>query len=99
MISHSCQWNKLWRRARGTGGEYYAQMWQAASSAHADAVLINSFNDWTSGSQIEPAASTEQRPGYATYEPADFFLTETAKHAAAFLKSKRDGMAARHDEL
>lgn len=74
-------------------------MWQAASASQADAVMVNSFNDWTSGSQIEPVASSEQRPGYATYEPADFFLRETAKHAAAFLKSKRDAVAGRHDEL
>jgi len=54
-------WNKRAVRDRAAGA-YYSRMWSAAVAAGADAVCINSFNDWTEGSQIEPAASAESLP-------------------------------------
>ena len=91
-------WNKLWRRDRGKEhGAYYAKMWQAAMNADAGAVLINSFNDWITGTQIEPA-SNEVDGTYSSYAPQepDFYIQETAKHAKAFAKAK---LAAHGDEL
>ena len=92
-------WNKLWRRERGSGA-YYARMWQAATSAGAGAVLINSFNDWNSGTQIEPATA-EAREGFASYSPGepDFYLQATAKHAKAFVETVRARSSMARDEL
>ena len=59
-------WNRIWRRERG-GGAYFSEMWRAAIDARADAVLVNSFNGWISGTQIEPARPTnEQQDACAT---------------------------------
>ena len=78
-------WNKLWRRERGEHGEYYAAMWAAAVGGQADAVLINSYNGWLSGTQIEPVA--QDKSGYAVHTPGDAYLTATSRHAATFAKA------------
>ena len=38
------------------GGQTYRDAWDAALSTAAQVVLIDSFNDWCAGTQIEPAA-------------------------------------------
>ena len=37
------------------GGEYYRQTWQAAIASKPHWVVINSFNEWAEGTQIEPS--------------------------------------------
>jgi glycosyl hydrolase family 99 len=41
-------------KARDNGATYDS-MWQAALDAHADLVTITSYNEWSEGTQIEPA--------------------------------------------
>jgi hypothetical protein len=36
-------------------GATYDSMWRAALAAHADVVTITSYNEWSEGTQIEPA--------------------------------------------
>jgi hypothetical protein len=36
------------------GGEYFRQCWQAALDSRPDWVIVNSFNEWMEGTQIEP---------------------------------------------
>ncbi len=36
------------------GGDYYRQCWQAALASQPDWVIVNSFNEWMEGTQIEP---------------------------------------------
>ncbi len=86
-------------------------MWRAATDAGADAVSINSFNDWNGGDQIEsakvgpkPQRPPEGRrgvapPNYASYEPnpPDFYVRETARHAANYLRER--GQPKARDEL
>lgn len=94
-------WNKLWRRERGQGG-YYAKMWNAATSANADAVVVNSYNDWNRGTQIEPAAAGA-RDGFSSYSPGSpvMYLEATARHAKAFIEERQKAArpAAARDEL
>ena len=86
----------MWKRDR-KGGAYYSSRWQAATAAGADAVLINSFNGWMDGTQIEPAAAAAAAPTggatadeplpYQTYEGGpDRYLDETVKLAQAFVE-------------
>jgi glycoprotein endo-alpha-1,2-mannosidase len=91
-------WNKVWRRKRSRG-EYYARMWLSAIESNADAIIINSFNDWNHGSQIEPAALEVEAPYDSYGGMPEMFLNETARHAKTFLRSRRDGEGRRHDEL
>ena len=65
----------------------------------ADAIIINSFNDWNHGSQIEPAALEVEAPYDSYGGMPEMFLNETARHAKTFLRSRRDGEGRRHDEL
>jgi hypothetical protein len=51
-------------RARGSGfareregGDHYRQCWEAAIDSKPDWVVINSYNEWVEGSQIEPSQS------------------------------------------
>ena len=39
------------------GGDYFAQSWQAAIASHPAWIVINSFNEWSEGSYIEPSAA------------------------------------------
>jgi glycoprotein endo-alpha-1,2-mannosidase len=48
-------------------GATYDRMWRAALSAGADLVTITSYNEWSEGTQIEPAG---RRGGYQTYDGA-----------------------------
>ena len=81
-------WNRVWRRARA-GTTYYKGMWQAASDANPDAVMINSYNDWPSGSQIEPALTAIEDGTYLAYSASGEYLDETRAQAAAFMERKR----------
>jgi glycoprotein endo-alpha-1,2-mannosidase len=47
-------------------GATYDAMWRAAVTASADLVTITSYNEWSEGTQIEPASSRES--GYETYD-------------------------------
>ena len=62
---------------------------------------VNSFNDWTHGNQIEPAA-LEVEPPYESYAgDPKMYLEETAKHVETFMQrwaARADGKAG-HDEL
>ena len=53
-------------------GATYDTMWRAAVAAGADLVTITSYNEWSEGTQIEPAASVPRRGAYryATYDGA-----------------------------
>ena len=58
-------WNRVWRRERADG-RYYDEMWAAAIDARADAVMINSYNDWSAGTQLEPVREAEEKaPSHA----------------------------------
>jgi hypothetical protein len=46
-------------------GETYDSMWSAAMRAHADIVTITSYNEWSEGTQIEPAGHGGR---YETYD-------------------------------
>ena len=48
-------------------GATYDSMWKAALAARADLVTITSYNEWSEGTQIEPA---RRRSGYESYEGA-----------------------------
>lgn len=48
-------------------GATYDTMWRAAVAAKADLVTITSYNEWSEGTQIEPAG---RRAGYETYDGA-----------------------------
>ncbi|MEM7030770.1 MAG: LysM peptidoglycan-binding domain-containing protein [Chloroflexota bacterium] len=39
------------------GGDYYRQTWQAAQATQPDLLIINSFNEWLEGTQIEPSVT------------------------------------------
>lgn len=54
-------------------GTYYASQWEAVRESGADWIIINSFNDWKMGTQIEPS------PQYL-----DAYLTLTALQAGRF---------------
>jgi hypothetical protein len=48
-------------RARSRrNGEYYDRMWEAAIASGADVVLINSFNNWSQGTAIEPVVHNKK---------------------------------------
>ena len=55
------------------GGEYYRQCWQAALDSRPDWVIVNSFNEWMEGTQIEPGRA------YGTA-----YLDQTREWAAQF---------------
>jgi len=50
-------WDRARVRAR-QGGARYVRGWRAAAAAGVDAVLIDSFNGWTGGTQIEEAGGS-----------------------------------------
>lgn len=54
------RWNRENIRNR-EAGNYYERMWRAAVKVNPSIVVINSFNHWFEGTQIEPAL---ERPGY-----------------------------------
>ncbi|MCB0210572.1 MAG: glycoside hydrolase family 99-like domain-containing protein, partial [Anaerolineae bacterium] len=39
------------------GGDYLRQTWRGALASQPDMVIINSFNEWLEGTQLEPSAS------------------------------------------
>jgi glycoprotein endo-alpha-1,2-mannosidase len=45
-------------------GKTYDRMWKTALRADADLVTITSYNEWQEGTQIEPARTHADRPGY-----------------------------------
>jgi hypothetical protein len=53
-------------KARDDGATYDC-MWRAALAAHADIVTITSYNEWSEGTQIEPAGHGGR---YESYEGA-----------------------------
>lgn len=55
------------------GGDHYIFMWENAIKTNRSVVIINSFNDWYNGSEIEPALS---KPGYEFNE--DNWISPTA---------------------
>ena len=47
-------WGHESKRSRERGS-HYERMWQSANNNHQNIILINSFNSWAEGTQIEPA--------------------------------------------
>jgi hypothetical protein len=71
-------------------GATYDCMWRAALSARADLVTITSYNEWSEGTQIEPAG---HGGGYESYNGAyglrgiaaqDAYLRATARWTSRF---------------
>ena len=56
-----------------SGGDYYRRSWQAAIGRNAQLIIINSWNEWFEGTQIEPS----QRYG-------DEYLALTREWSAAY---------------
>ena len=54
-------------------GQLYKEQWEAALACDPDWVMINSFNEWHEGSEIEPSL-----------ECGDEYLQETKKWIARF---------------
>ena len=59
------------------GGAYYRALWDAAQEVGVDWVLVDSFNQWETGSEIEPSR-----------EYGDTYLKLTAEGAARFKAAK-----------
>jgi hypothetical protein len=81
-------------KPRHDGGTYDA-MWQAAIAAVCDVVTITSYNEWSEGTQIEPA---RPRSGYDSYDGAYglhgraaewAYLRETARWTAELRRRSR----------
>jgi glycoprotein endo-alpha-1,2-mannosidase len=51
-------------------GRTYDAMWRAALRAGADVVTITSYNEWSEGTQIEPASGDPPALGYLSYDGA-----------------------------
>jgi hypothetical protein len=51
-------------------GKTYDAMWRAALRARADVVTITSYNEWSEGTQIEPASDDPPALGYLSYDGA-----------------------------
>ena len=51
-------------------GRTYDAMWRAALRARADEVTITSYNEWSEGTQIEPASGDPPALGYFSYDGA-----------------------------
>jgi len=51
-------------------GKTYDAMWRAAIRARADVVTITSYNEWSEGTQIEPASDDPPALGYLSYDGA-----------------------------
>ena len=51
-------------------GKTYDAMWRAALRAGADVVTITSYNEWSEGTQIEPASADPPALGYLSYDGA-----------------------------
>ncbi|HEX6702964.1 MAG TPA: hypothetical protein VF101_19730 [Gaiellaceae bacterium] len=51
-------------------GKTYDEMWRSALRARADEVTITSYNEWSEGTQIEPASSDPPMLGYLSYDGA-----------------------------
>jgi hypothetical protein len=66
------------------GGDYYRQCWQAAIASKPHWIVINSFNEWMEGSQIEPSQSygglylDVTREWSARFKSADFAVQSVA---------------------
>ena len=50
-------------RAREPGGARYSRLWRYAALSGADGVVVDSFNGWNEGTQIEPAAEAAEGCG------------------------------------
>jgi glycoprotein endo-alpha-1,2-mannosidase len=60
-------------------GATYDGMWRAVLAASADLVTITSYNEWSEGTQIEPASSRES--AYETYDGTYGLSGRAAQHA------------------
>jgi hypothetical protein len=71
------------------GGEYYRQCWQAAIASKPQWIVINSFNEWMEGSEIEPSQSFGNlyldltRELTARFKSADFAVQSAAPQQPA----------------
>ncbi len=63
------------------GGEFYRQTWQAAQATKPDLIIVNSFNEWFEGSQIEPST---------TY--GDFYLNLSRELIQNYAQSVEDSL-------
>jgi hypothetical protein len=74
-------------------GATYDRMWRAALDAGADLVTITSYNEWSEGTQIEPACA---RRGYDSYDgaygihgaAADWAYIDRTAHWTALLAAR-----------
>jgi glycoprotein endo-alpha-1,2-mannosidase len=77
------------RAARGRGcSDYYDDRWRSAIDANPTAIMINSFNDWTMGTAIEPVIERENYTLndniWCGREP-DVFMRKTGEWARKYL--------------
>ena len=87
----SNDWTRNINRKR-EDGRYYDNMWKAAIDADIDIVIINSFNGWDEGTNIEPA---NHRKGYefnddswhSSLHDSDFYLSKTAEWVDKFYQN------------
>lgn len=88
-----------WRDPRALrsrmGGRYYEGMWALAASLGSKVVLVDSFNDWFKGTEIEPSVSIE---GYEqTWDTwtdgadtdGDYYLEVTKRGVSAVSRDER----------
>ena len=61
--------------ARGTAGERYAAIWEAALASNADWILVTSWNEWFEGTAVEPSIGA-----------GDLALRQTTSFAARFTR-------------
>jgi hypothetical protein len=84
------RWNPHGNKERAAG-EFYGEKWANALRTTAAAVLINSFNNFLDGTQIEPSAplDDEHREEFRQFWGSDlpnFYLDLTLKFAQEFKK-------------
>jgi glycoprotein endo-alpha-1,2-mannosidase len=65
-------------------GNTYDAMWRSALAASADLVTITSYNEWSEGTQIEPASSRDS--SYETYD-GTYGLTGRAAQGAYLMRT------------
>lgn len=65
-------------------GETYRVLWEQASAAHPDWILICSWNEWHEGSEIEPSIEDGEQALQTTKEFAPKFLKPAFRAAPVF---------------
>uniref|UniRef100_A0A336M8J0 CSON013532 protein n=1 Tax=Culicoides sonorensis TaxID=179676 RepID=A0A336M8J0_CULSO len=79
--------NKIKNMRFRSNGEYYGVGWRSAKKIDAQFVLLNSYNDFVHGTQIEPVLVRSGFADYAPYE-SDHYLRLTKYQVKEFYKDK-----------